>query len=255
MAIGDRSFLSTPRRVWLLMKRIVRSRSAEARFSRSRMSDRRSGHNSEIKVYFSVFACCNRPMRRRCTKFLRNRDSIPARRTRGSTRHVATTRAREPRDAPQSHRALTGRHSRVSRDGASSAPPRFHRRDFPAAQETVGGGEHFFKGAIAAGVGRRRGTREIAPNPRIRVRLDVHNAPRRTLHRNPRSSPRSPCRPRPTAPPTPSRSGPHPEKASTSAAPERTSPRAPPCCAPGRSSHRPRWGWPPRSGSAPPRAS
>ena len=173
------------------MKRIVLSRSAEARVSRSRISDRRSGHDSESWVYFSVFACCNRPMRRRCTKFLRNRDSIPARRTRGSTRHVATTRAREPRDAPQSHRALTGRHSRVSRDGASSAPPRFHRRDFPAAQETVGGGEHFFKGAIAAGVGRRRGTREIAPNPRIRVRLDVHNAPRRTLHRNPRSSPRS----------------------------------------------------------------
>ena len=104
------------------MKRIVLSRSAEARVSRSRMSDRRSGHDSESWVYFSVFACCNRPMRRRCTKFLRNRDSIPARRTRGSTRHVATTRAREPRDAPQSHRALTGRHSRVSRDGASSAP-------------------------------------------------------------------------------------------------------------------------------------
>ena len=112
MAIGDRSFLSTPRRVWRLMKRIVRSRSAEARVSRSRMSDRRSGHDSESWVYFSVFACCNRPMRRRCTKFYATATASP----RGEPAAPLVTsrqRAREPRDAPQSHRALTGRHSRA----------------------------------------------------------------------------------------------------------------------------------------------
>lgn len=155
------------------------------------MSDQRCGNDSKSRVYFSVFTCCNRPMRRSCTKFCNSATARPRGRTRGATRHVATTRAREARNAPQSHRALTGRHSRVSRDGASSAPPRLHRRDSPAAQETVGGGEHFLEGAIAAGVGRRRGTREIAPNPRIRVQPDVYNAPRRLPHRNPRSSPRS----------------------------------------------------------------
>ena len=38
--------------------------------------------------------------------------------------------------------------------------------------------------------------------------------------------------------------------ASTSAAPVRTSPRAPPCCERVRSSRRPRWAWRPRSGLA-----
>ena len=51
-------------------------------------------------------------------------------------------------------------------------------------------------------------------------------------------------------PPTPSRSARAPSPASTSAAPARTSPRAPRCCAPARSSPPPRSAWPPRWASA-----
>ena len=149
------------------MKRIVRSRSAEARVSRSRMSDRRSGHDSESWVYFSVFACCNRPSAAGTTY------ATATASPRGEPAAPLVTsrqRAREPRDAPESQ-SPDRPTLRVSRDGASSALPA-STVGFPRRAGNRRRRGTLFKGAIAAG-GATAGTREIAPNPRIRVRLDV----------------------------------------------------------------------------------